>query len=280
MFLKAKNLYYKVNDNLSIRFDNLVSIIEPETPYSSIILEEPENYSIEVNYACAFIHKYQVELSIKEVISSIFKGLISDIKIIFYPRDTLKITLYFGFIPVKIEGKLEINKKNDSIRYKFTKITAMGLHVTGIFDAINSIPGISLSLKSEDGKAKVENNVVEIFIREFIPELNFKFALTDIYFTDDGLYIEFAGKKISNINNDFSFELPESYVYLIGDTIKINKIQISDAKIAIFNDDGSPFAVNLKTYIDLVKNSIIEYTANDEVLIKLRKSSHSIIMDR
>lgn len=280
MFLKAKNLYYKVSDNLSIRFDNLVSIIEPEIPYSSIILEETDGYTIDVNYASAFIHKYQVELSIQDVISSIFKGLISDIKITFYPRDTLKIHMHIGFIPVKVEGKLEINKKNDTILYKFTKITAMGLPVGSIFDAINSIPGVSLALTSEDGKVRVENNVVEIFIREFIPELKANFSLTELYFTDDGLYIELSGKKISNISNNFSFDLPESYVYLIGDRIKINKIEISDAKIVIFKLDGSPFAVNLNTYIDLVKDSVIEYTAQEEVLIKLNSNSHSIIMDK
>lgn len=277
MYLKTSKIYYKLNETLSLRLDSLVSTIEPVVPYSPIILEETSDYKIHISYASVFIHEHQLKLTIQEVIKSIFKDIASNINIHFEPRDILKISLYLGkMIPVHIEGSLAINKKSNTIVYQFNKIKVMGFPVISLLEAIKSLPGIALSFKSDDGKARLENDLGEVYPSEFIPEVNLIYELNDIYFTENGISIEVKGKQLHEIKNEFSFNLPDSYVYLLGDTIKINNIAISDTKIAIFKDDGTPFAISLNDYMNFIRKSTITYTEKDEIVVKVPVSEETV----
>ncbi|MEW5822283.1 MAG: hypothetical protein AB1782_18965, partial [Cyanobacteriota bacterium] len=174
------------------------------------------------------------------------------------------------------EGIIDINNKYNTIIYKFNNIKAMHLPVNSLLEAIKSFPGISLSFKTEDGVAIVENDAARIFIKEFIPNINLEFTLSDAYFTEDGFNIELKGINITDLEKPFSFNLPESYVYLLGDTLKINNIEISDAKIAIFKEDGKTFALNIFDYQNLIRHSFIQYTDTNEIIVKVLEQMNVI----
>ena len=281
MYVKIKKLYYKLDNTLSLLIENLVSTIEPKVPYSSIAIEEPSGYSMHVNYACVAVHEYQVKLAIKDVIKSVFKDFVSNIYVHFEPRDKLTIKLTLGsFIPVKIDGRVEIKGNYNTLVYKFDNIHVMKLPVNALLDTIRSIPGVSLSFDSGDGKAKVDNDHVDIFIKEFVKDLDLEIKLSDVYFTEKDLIIELKGKPISELKSDFSFELPESYAYILGDKLKINNIEINEPKIAVFKEDGSTFSLNIFNYLDLVRQGSIKYTNNDEIIIQIAQLSGSTALEK
>lgn len=270
MYLKIKNLYYKLNDNLSAKIDSLIATITPKVPYSEIILDDPKNYTLHINYACAFIHEHQVKKTIQEVITSFFKDLVSISDIVIEPRNHLKIYLSFGtMLPAKVEGTIDIDRKNNHLLFKFSHLSIMHIPVETILDLLNKIPGVSISLKSKDGKATIEDNHVIINIDKFLPEIDLEYTITDVYFTDEGLCLELKGKQISELRQKFSINLPESYAYLIGDKIKMNKVSVEDSKIVVFKEDGSSFAFCLDSYVELINDSNIKYNEKDEVLITI-----------
>lgn len=270
MYLKIKQLYYKLNDNLSAKLDSLIGTITPKVPYSEIVLDDPENYTLHINYACAFIHEHQVKTAIEDVIKSFFHELVSITDIVLEPRDELKVYLSFGtMVPAKIEGKISIDKKNNVMRFNFSHLSIMHIPVESILDLLNKIPGISITLKTKDGKAMIEDNHVLIFIDKFLPNIDLEYSISDLYFTEQGLCLELKGKQISELRKKFSIDMPESYAYLIGDKIKVNKISVEDSKIIVYKEDGKPFAFNLETYTTLITDSNIKYNEKDEVLITI-----------
>lgn len=270
MYIKARNVYYRVTDNLSIRLDNFLATFEPKISYSYIVLNDCEGYDLTINNALLFIHEHQFKENINEIIYSIFKNNVSNVEISFEPRDILKINLsLMNMIPVNLEGKILFDSDTSCLIYKFELIKTLGIPVSSILDAVKSIPGLSISYSSPDGRAKIENDKIVFNIKKLFPEMTLKFNIVDVYFSEHGLFIELKDKTISEIQNKTSFEFPESFIYLMNGKIKFNNVEIEDPKIVVVKDSGSSFAFNLRDYRDIIDQSIIEINKNDEIILTL-----------
>jgi hypothetical protein len=274
LYLKAKRLYYRVHDNLSINLETLVSTLEPENPANVIVLNDFNSYELVVNYAVVSVHTHQFDIIIKGIISSIFKTYASHVKMSFEPRNKLVINLTLGtLLPVKIKGQLVIDEDKNTIVYKFDQIKAMGLPVNSLLEAIKSIPGLSIAYKTEDTKAKLENDQIEIYIDKFIPDLRFKYTLSDCYFSDKGINIELRNKTIYQLENKLSVTLPESYATFLSGRLKVGSIDVNDAKILVKKSDGEPFAFNFAAYRDIVESSTIEFNDKEELILTITNAS-------
>lgn len=274
MYLKAKNIYYKLSDNLSLRLDNLCATMEPVISSSPIVLNDFESYIFNVNYANILIHDLQVKKTIENIISSLFKNLASNVEVLFEPRDILKLRFILGgVVPVNIDGNIVLDKDSNRIIYIFNHLTVMKIPFNSLIDVIKSFPGLGISYKSHDGKASIENNSLKVILKAYVPDLKLNFELSDAYFSETGLILELIGKKISELEEKLSIELPDSYALLQGDSIKVNNVEISNPKVAIFKEDNTPFAFNFATYRDIIDISNIEFNRSDEIILKIKTAT-------
>jgi hypothetical protein len=279
LYLKARNVYYRLSDNLSIRLNNLISRFEPSIPDRCIVLNDFESYELSVSSACALIHKHQFIILIENIIFSIFKITAPDVKIHFEPRNVLEINLSPGkLVPVKIKGKL-VTDCNNTICYKFSSIKVFGIPVSSLFEAIKSIPGLNISYHSKDGKSEIQNDCIKIFVDKYIPDLNLKYSISDVYFNEEGFQIELKDKVTYEIDDKMDINLPDSYALFTGGKLKIDNVEIFDTKIAFLRNSGKPFAFNFATYRDLIDSGTFVYNKNNEIIFTLEEFTSPVTIN-
>lgn len=272
MYLKVKNVFYKLSEDLNLQLNNLFATIDPTDGHKFAVFNDYQTYKINVHQALITIDEKQVKNIITDIISRLFDNFATDIEVHFEPRDLLKINFRIqNLVPIGIEGTLKKDKEKNTLVYNFDNIWFYKLSFKTLLEPISKIPGLSISYKTRDNKAKLEMHCLQIFIEKFIDKLNVDLTIDDVSFTESALVLDISNENVLKLEETPLADLPESHAYFKNLDIKLNNLEVANANVYIFKENGEPFLFSFGEYRTLVNNSLITLMEDDTLVLKVKE---------